>query len=235
MFKSFFNSLLNLLFPPKCPFCRNILPDKTPVCPDCIKTLPYIRGKSCKICGRPIEETSHIICVNCRNERTYFEHSFIPLIYKDKAKDGILALKSDHPYFAKGIAYVLADKIINSPFYTGFDLITFVPQDKRAFKNRGYNQAELIAKELSKTLGIPCISTLCKTTDGKPQHTLSAAQRRENVKKCFFATENKYSGTVLLVDDIYTTGATSNYCAKLLRKMGFEKVYLAISMIRTED
>ncbi len=229
------NKILDLIFPPKCPFCGKILQDKTPVCHGCMTSLPYIKGKSCKICGRPVEETSHIICVNCRLNKTYFEHAFIPLIYKEKAKDAVLALKAGHPYYAKGIAYVLADKIINSPHYTSFDFITFVPQDKGAFKNRGYNQAELIAKELSKILNIPCVPTLLRTTDGEPQHTLNAAQRRENVKKCFFATENSYSGTALLVDDIYTTGATSNYCAKLLRKMGFDRVYLAIAMIRTDD
>lgn len=229
------NKILDLLFPPKCPFCGKILTGKAPVCHSCMSSLPFIKGKSCKICGRPVEETSHIICASCRFNKTYFEHAFIPLIYKEKAKDAILALKAGHPYYAKGIAYVLADKIINSPLYTNFDVITFVPQGKRAFKKRGYNQAELLAMELSKILNIPCIPTLRKTTDGKPQHTLNLSERRENVKKCFFATENSYSGTALLVDDIYTTGATSNYCAKLLRKMGFERVYLAISMIRTDD
>ena len=64
---------------------------------------------------------------------------------------------------------------------------------------------------------------------------LSAPERRENVKKCFFPLKKAGKGTVLLVDDIYTTGATSNYCSKLLRKMGFEKVYLAVAMIRTND
>ena len=229
------NKILDVIFPPKCPFCGKILQDKTPVCHRCMSSLPFIKGKSCKICGRPVEESSHVICVGCRLNRTYFEHAFIPLIYTDKAKDAVLALKSGHPYYSKGIAYVLADKIINSPQYSNFDFVTFVPQDKIAFKNRGYNQAELIARELSKILNIPCIPTLRKTTDGKPQHTLNLSERRENVKKCFFATENRFSGTALLVDDIYTTGATSNYCAKLLRKMGFNRVYLAISMIRTDD
>ena len=229
------NKILDIIFPPKCPFCGKILSGNTPVCHSCMSSLPFIDGKSCRICGRPVEETSHIICRGCRLNRTYFEHAFIPLIYKDKAKDAVLALKAGHPYYAKGIAYVLADKIINSPHYASFDLITFVPQDKEAFKKRGYNQAELIAKEVSRILNIPCVPTLRKTTDGKPQHTLNLSERRENVKKCFFATENSFSGTALLIDDIYTTGATSNYCSKLLRKMGFEKVYLGIAMIRTDD
>ena len=229
------DKILDLLFPPKCPFCGKILESKKPVCDKCEDTLPFIDEKACRICGRPIEETSHEICSMCRNEKIYFEHAFIPLVYKAKAKDAILALKSSHPYYAKGFAYLVANKIISSGHYSPFDMITFVPQNRKSFRRRGYNQAELIAKELAKFLALPCKSTLRRTDDGLPQHTLNIAQRRENVKKCFFPTNEKFSGTVLLVDDIYTTGATANHCAKLLCKMGFDRVYLATALIRTED
>ena len=226
---------LNFLFPPKCPFCSNIIRKKAPVCDNCIKNLPFTPDKVCRICSRPLEEYSHIICPSCRKNRTYFEHAFIPLIYKDSAKDAILALKSSHPYYAKGFSYLLADKILSSEFYTQFDYITYVPQNSVSKRKRGYNQAELIAKGLSKLLGVPCVSTLRRTNDGDTQHTLNAAKRRENVKKCYFKKDLSFSGTALLVDDIYTTGATANYCSKLLRQMGFEKVYLAICLIRSDD
>ena len=229
------DKILDLLFPPKCPFCKEIPENKIPVCEKCESELPFITGNACRICGRPLEETSHIICAMCRGERTYFEHAFIPLVYKDSAKDAILALKASHPYYARGFAYILANKILSSSYYEPFDTVTFVPQNKKTLKKRGYNQAELIAKELAKILSLPCIPTLRRTNDGFPQHTLNVTQRRENVKKCFFATDKKFSGTALLVDDIYTTGATANHCAKLLRKMGFNKVYLAVSMMRTND
>lgn len=224
--------ILDILFPPKCPFCKEILTEKAPVCRNCMETLPFIYGKSCDICGRPLEEFSHRICPYCHNRRVHFQHCFVPLIYEDKAKDTVLALKKLHPYYAKAFAYLLADKILTSPHYAGFDLITFVPQSPRSRRNQGYNHSELIAKELSALLHIPCKPTLKRSNAGLPQHSLTAYQRRENVKKCYFKTDFQGEGTALLVDDIYTTGATSDYCSKLLLQMGFKKVYLAIAMIR---
>ena len=227
--------IADFLFPPRCPFCLELLSSKVPVCDDCLKILPFNDEKCCDICSRPIEEFSYNTCLNCREQKIYFEHSFVPLIYKGKVKETVLMLKKGHPYFAKGFAYLLADKILSSPNYTHFDVITFVPQSYKGRLDRGYNQAELIAKELSKLLKIPCKAFLTKTNDGEEQHLLSAAQRRENVKKCYFPKDIQGEGTVLLVDDIYTTGATTNYCARLLRKMGFGKVCLAVAMIRADD
>ncbi|MBE7034326.1 MAG: ComF family protein [Ruminococcaceae bacterium] len=228
--------ILDIFFPPKCPFCKEVLENKIPVCPDCMKKLPFTQeDEQCSICGRPLEEFSYYTCASCRGQKMYFEHSFTPLIYKDIAKEGVIALKTSHPYYAKAFAYLLADRMLSSEYYTSFDCITFVPQSSRSLKKRGYNQAKLIADELAKILKVPCIPTLIRTNDGKEQHTLSAAQRRENVKKCYFKTETVGKGTVLLVDDIYTTGATANYCSKLLKKMGFKKVYLAVALIRDDD
>lgn len=229
------DAVLDFFFPPVCPFCEKLLKDKVPVCQECLAALPFVSENSCSICSRPLEEYSHSVCAKCRNEKIYFEHSFIPLLYKDKARECVIALKTEHPYHAKGIAYLLAEKILSSPYYTDFDCITFVPQSPKGKFKRGYNQAELIAKKLSKLLKIPCMPLLKRTNDGEDQHTLNASQRKQNVKKCFFPTDKKGSGTVLLVDDIYTTGATANYCSYLLRKMGFSRVYLAMGFIRTND
>ena len=229
------DAILDFFFPPKCPFCMEVLSSKAPVCDDCMKILPFNDEKCCNICSRPIEEFSYSICLNCREQKIYFEHSFVPLVYKDRAKEAVLRLKKGHPYFAKGFAYLLADKILSSPNYKSFDVITFVPQSYKGRLKRGYNQSELIAKELSKLLKIPCKDFLTKTNDGEEQHLLSAAQRRENVKKCYFPKDIKGEGTVLLVDDIFTTGATTNHCSRLLRKMGFNEVYIAVAMIRADD
>lgn len=229
------DTILDFFFPPRCPFCMEILSSKAPVCDNCIDILPFNDEKCCDICSRPIEDFSYNTCLSCREQKIHFEHSFVPLIYKGIAKDAVLRLKKWHPAYSKGFAYLLADKILSSPFYRNFDVITFVPQSPKGRLERGYNQAQLIAKDLSELLKIPCIAFLIKTDDGDEQHLLTASQRRENVKKCYFAKDIKGSGRVLLVDDIYTTGSTTNYCSKLLRKMGFDEVYLAVAMIRADD
>jgi len=229
------DKILNLLFPPKCPFCRKILTGKAPVCKECMSALPYTGEKTCSICGIPIEELSHHICPTCRNRRNYFEHTFIPLIYKGPAREAAIALKGAHPFYAKAFAFLMADKILSSPRYVKPDIITFVPQNSASKRLKGYNHAELIARELAKLLSAECKALLVRTNDGLPQHTLTSLQRRENVKKCYFSKNIRGSGTVFLVDDVYTTGATANYCSKLLLQMGFERVYPVIATIRCDD
>lgn len=227
------NKLLDIIFPPKCPFCQKILDSAVPVCRECFSTLPFNEGDCCRICARPIGEFSHSICASCRSMKINFVHSFAPLIYKENARMTLLALKSGHhPYYAKAFAYLIADKILSSPDYVAFDYITFVPQSKTSRFTRGYNQAELIAKELSKILNVECIPTLYRTDDGKKQSSLGAKERMENVKKCYFPLDKKFSGTVLLTDDIYTTGSTANHCSMLLKRMGFDRVYIAIAAIK---
>jgi len=230
-----FDKILDFFFPPKCPFCEEIPKNNQPVCSDCMDILPFNNEKSCYVCARPLGEYAYRLCNNCQKSKTYFRHAFIPLIYKDIAKDTAIALKTSRPCYAKGFAFLIADKMLTSPQYEKIDFVTFVPQSPHSKWIRGYNQSELIAKELAKFLKVPCIATLKRTDGGKPQHTLSATERRENVKKCYYKTDAMVSGTVLLVDDIYTTGATANYCSRLLLEMGCEKVYLGIALIGVRE
>ena len=231
------DKLLDLIYPPKCPFCGEILEDSLPVCSDCMDKIPFIEDKTCECCGRPVDEFSYRLCNQCNSEKRYFEHSFVPLIYKDNAKEVVLMLKhSQHPYYAKALAFLIADKILSSEFYTQFDLITCVPETRKGIKKRGYNHAELIAKELSKLLSVPYENTLIRTKDSKTQVNLTKEERKENVRKSYVVGKKTFNGgTVLLVDDVYTTGATTNYCSRLLKKMGFDKVYLGIATIRCYD
>ena len=231
------SKILDFLFPPRCPFCRNILTEKTPVCSDCMERLPFISEDACECCGRPIDEYSYRLCSQCNSEKRYFEHSFVPLLYEDMAKETVLKIKHySHPYYAKGLAFLIADKILSSEFYTDFSYITCVPESYKGITKRGYNQAELLAIEISKILNVPFVHTLKRNDKGRKQATLNREERKKNVRLCYFEGERTFNGgTVLLVDDVYTTGETTNYCAKLLRKIGFDKVYLGISMMRFND
>lgn len=227
------NRILDFVFPPKCPFCREILKTSFPVCGNCMKELPFIKGNICRFCARPLPPLSYDVCPSCRSQKIYFKHSFVPLLYKDNVRHALLSLKyHNHPSYARAFAVLISDRILSSPFYTDFDYITFVPQSKHSEFSRGYNQAELLAKELSRILGIPYIKTLYRSNDGVNQAMLkTSSERKANVKKCYFPAEGSFSGKVLLTDDIYTTGSTANYNSKLLLKMGFEEVYLAVAAI----
>lgn len=202
-----------------------------------MEALPFTDEESCECCGIPLEEFSYRLCAQCSNEKRYFRHSFVPLRYEEEAKQAVLNLKFNyHPYNAKALAFLIADKILSSEFYTEFNYITFVPETRKRITERGYNQAELIAKELSEILKIPCVPTLIRTKNGQRQATLNKEERKENARKSYVAGERTFSGgTVLLVDDVYTTGETTNHCAKLLKKIGFDEVYLGIATIRCSD
>ncbi len=231
------NKIIDYIFPPKCAFCGKILTEKTPVCSDCMITLPFIEGDTCDCCGAPIEEFSYRLCSNCNSETRYFEHSFVPLRYEDDAKQAVLMFKHhSHPYYAKALAFLIADKILSSDFYRDFSYVTCVPESYSEITKRGYNQAELLAKEIAKILKVPFAHTLKRNDKGRKQATLNREERKKNVRICYSEGKRTFSGgAVLLVDDVYTTGETTNYCAKLLRKIGFDKVYLGISMMRFYD
>lgn len=228
--------LLSLFFPPRCPFCGSVLPAHLSICTDCLNNLPYIEGKSCRICAREIGEFSHSVCSECKSEKKYFVKSFVPLKYSANAKRAIIRMKYyHHPSYAKAFAILIADKFLSDCDDISIDLITYVPQNRLTALSRGFNQSHLIAKHLSEILDIPLKSTLIRTDDGVRQATLNKKERRENVRKCYFRKDFEISGNVLLVDDVYTTGATANYCARLLKSMGAKEVYLGIAAIRCED
>ncbi len=109
---------------------------------------------------------------------------------------------------------------------TSFDLVVPTPLHWRRRLKRGFNQADLLARELSRTTGIPLLRALRKTKNTQVQSTLSGPQRRRNVKGAF-RVKNAASISkkrILLVDDVYTTGATANACAKVLKDAGAQSV-----------
>ncbi len=226
--------LLDIIFPPKCPFCGEILEHEMPVCSTCMGKLPFIEGKACKKCGTSLGEFSQDLCRVCHNNKRYFDRVFPALAYSDDARASIVRFKHySHPSYAYAFAFLLANKILQSEeFIRGFDFITYVPQSRKTRFKRGYNQSYLLAKHLSKILSLPVKDTLLRTDAGENQATLSARKRQENVKKCFFTRDTELNGSALLVDDVFTTGATASYCSKLLKKMGCKNVYVAVCAIR---
>ena len=229
--------LVSLFFPPRCPFCANVLPPHLSICDDCLENLPYIEDNSCEICGKELGEFSHKICSECKGEKRYFIKSFVPLKYSSLSKRAIVRMKYyHHPSYAKAFAILIAEKFLKDAGEDiSFDLITYFPQNKLTALVRGFNQSELIANHLSEIFNIPCKGTLIRTNDGVRQATLNKRERRENVRKCYFKGDVEINGNVFLVDDVYTTGATANYCARLLKSMGAKKVYLGVAALRCEE
>lgn len=212
----------NLFFPDeiKCIFCDRDIQNfnDRPYCDDCAKRLKLNSGNRCKICDMPILSEENI-CESCQNTVTHFHRAYTPLFYENEVRQSLIAFKSDNKrYLAKAFAIILA-KYIGSDIKQ-FDYITYVPITDKRRKARGYNQAELLANELSKLTGVPTLNTLTKTVDTVEQKNLNYKQRMSNLKKCFKLVDKSSikDKSLLLVDDIITTTATVNSCSEVLSK-----------------
>jgi ComF family protein len=223
------DKVLSLLYPHKCTFCNKPIKfdnDKY-ICDNCEKSLPYLEKGGCVKCGCPTGEFALDVCSNCRKYNHSFEKSFTPLVYTGNVRRAILRMKFyNAEYSARAFSFLIADRILSSDAPL-FDFITYVPVSGERFVERGFDQAKIIADELSKIMNIPVVDSIVHRDVSCRQSSLPQYKRRKNAKESFKGKDVKLSGTALLVDDIYTTGATMDACSKLLLKMGCDKVYIA--------
>lgn len=209
---AFFDKLLDLLFPPRCPFCRAILKDHEKlICRACADSLPWTPE------GAQKQMLRHAAgCVS-------------PLYYEGKVRRSLLRYKFEGmSVYAPKYAQIMAECIEANDL--SFDLIGWVPLSRKRLKKRGYDQAMLLAQELSALFQTPCPQLLEKTADNPPQSgTGSAEKRRANVSGVYRIVDplSVRDQRVLLVDDIVTTGATLNECARVLKAAGAKTVCAA--------
>ena len=238
LFEKLRTVLANFLFPPKCVFCGKLLKIKTefPVCADCVEHLPYTQGKLCRICGTQIDAVYGAdVCHNCRNTKRYFEKAMAPFFYDGGVRRAIIRLKFYGVVSGISVfSHYLSDFLT---FIEPCDAITSVPLFYRRMKKRGYNQAALLAKGLADETGVPYVDMLVKIRDTSTQSRLNRKQRIENVRNAYEALNDKQLNgkSILLIDDVLTTGSTVNECAKVLKQHGAGKVFvltLATSKIK---
>jgi len=220
--------LIDFVFPKICPVCNEIVSGgKGGICNDCERKLPYIGDSYCMKCGKPVEEDEEYCrdCIRCTHE---YKEGRAALVYDEITSKSIYRFKYNHKReFAKVYGRIIDERLGEKIRSWDADVIIPVPVHKSKLKKRGYNQAGLIADELSKRLNIPvCNSLVVRNKATTVQKELSAAARQNNLKKAFNVTRNdvKYR-TVLIVDDIYTTGATVDAMARCLKGVGIQNVY----------
>ncbi len=226
--KIIFKGLNDLVFPPRCPCCGDVGTDDEP-CEDCRTQLNKCRifTDTCHKCGNRLRLCD---CGKFNNLFTGISGAFWnkdvarDAVYKMKFWDGVYATD----YFGRQAALSFLRKFPD----VRPDLVVAVPATKRSIADRGYNQAELMAKSVAKRLELPFDSKiLIKIKENRKQHDLGAEERRANVKGVYRVTTELHGKTVLLVDDIKTTGLTLSECAKQLRLNGADEVYTAVALI----
>ncbi|MGN0655913.1 MAG: ComF family protein [Ruminiclostridium sp.] len=193
------------------------------ICPSCGVRIDY-NGDFCDSCREKLIPYSGDYAIENADETAFFCE------YTKEVKAITLKFKKDpcgntYYAYAKGIAAVLAEKKLSDKL----DLILFVPMTAADKRKRGYNQTELIAKELRYILDKPCLNALIKTRETRSQKSLSENERRENVKNAFSvkSPEKLKSKNVLVIDDVCTTGSTLAEAARAIKAAGAGKVFAA--------
>lgn len=230
---------IDLLFPPRCPVCRDILTAEQGKIHDaCRKKLKFVSEPICMLCGKPIDEQEKEYCGDCLKRRHYFDGGRAVWIYEQYIRQSIVWYKYKHcKEFADYYIMELYDSLEEWLYHIQPEVIIPVPLNKKKLKLRGYNQAQLLAQRLGDKLHCPVnAELLLRSHWTEPQKSLTPVQRYENLKKAFSLCENKKINVdrVLLVDDIYTTGSTIDACAHLLKSYGAGKVYFVALCIGSE-
>ena len=223
MKKRRFLSFLAVLYPNKCAGCKRIIPKDKVWCDDCLEALVYPKyTKHCRVCFQQKE-----FCT-CRKHPKFYRSAVSAFEYKDSAKQAIARMKKYKnemifDFFAQEMANTINKRFKN----VEFDAVLPVPMHIKKLRKRGFNQSEMLARNVSEKLGVPYENILLfQNKRTKSQHTLKYKQRLVNVKDAYKVANvpNDYK-TVLLVDDVLTSGATINECAKQLRINGVQNVY----------
>ena len=210
--------LLDILLPPRCALCPSA---EEPVCGPCLARLPYLTGPACARCGRP---TAMPVadCRECSGRRLAFRSAGAAVAYEGGGRELVRHLKSGRrralalPAGAVVAALLRAD---------GCEAVCWVPGDWWRTVRRGCHPAELVAREAARRWGLPAVDLLEPARLRRPQRGLDPAARRRNVRGAFRVRRAATVPTaVALVDDVYTTGATLDACARALRDGGAEVV-----------
>jgi ComF family protein len=219
--------LIDLVFPPLCAFCGVPLAEDegAEVCPGCLRTIHFVSPPICPRCGLPFAGgvgEDHL-CGQCLNRRWHFGSARALGLYDGPIREAIHLLKyRGKSFLVKPLVGLLS---LGYPFidYDAYDLMVPVPLHPKRLRERGFNQALIVGRAISRREKVPCTGfVLRKIRWSPPQVHLSPGEREANVKGSFAVIDPKRvrGKRILLIDDVMTTGSTVNECARELLKAG---------------
>jgi ComF family protein len=219
--------ILDFALPPRCPGCGTVVGQVDDFCPECWTTVDFLGASGCVTCGLPLEATDAEYCAACLAQPPRITRTRAAVAYDDIPKQIAIRLKYGRKV---GLARTMARFMAPLVEAGGEDRILVpVPLHRWRLWNRGFNQSGLIARELSRRLEIPSdMSALVRWRTTPPLKGMSVSQRRRAVTGAFkVARPGAVTGkTIILVDDVLTTGSTAEACAKALRKAGASRIEL---------
>src|SRR5829696_5559434 len=226
VYEPYVTALADLFYPERCVGCGRRASDV--LCRGCFEALPRVGGPVCGRCGLPTAFPT-FVCEECKNVDFGFESARAPLKYEGVGKKVVHALK--YRGYTCVVERLAVPLMLQSLGDGRFDAVVPVPLHRTRLRKRGFNQAELLSRGLAERMKATVSDTLQVVRSTRDQVELSAAQRRANVAGAYVATE-PLRGRLLLVDDVFTTGATMSACAATLLRAGAKEVH-ALSLCRT--
>lgn len=222
-------SLEKIFFPNVCPICGTVIGFKERICRECIDKLKIVKEPKCQKCGKQLCTDEKLFCKDCYSMKHIFDRGICIFEYLEELKEALYQFKYDNKRCHSDLfGYVGAKRYRKLLKQWKVERIVPIPMYSKKQQKRGYNQAEVFGQALAEYTGIPidkkCIARVKET---KPQKGLNKEERHRNLQKAFGVDVERVRGvkSVLLVDDIYTTGSTIDFCAKVLKAAGVEKVY----------
>ena len=219
-------SALDFALPPRCAGCGTVVADVHSFCADCWKEVEFLGESGCSSCGLPLEATDQNICARCLSLPPRIERTRSAVAYDELSRNLAIRLKYGRKVaIARTMAHFMAPLVKAE----GEAILVPVPLHRTRLWARGFNQSALIASELSRRLKIPTKPRLLRRTRRTPLlKGMSPLQRRKTVSGAFQVTDKSAVAgkTVILVDDVLTTGSTAEACARALKRAGATRVQL---------
>lgn len=227
--------LWDFFYPRRCPICDSVHKSgHSGICLRCQMRLEYVEEPRCMRCGKPLVGEGQEFCMDCRAKDSFLEYGYALWVYDNVMQESMGRFKyHGRKEYARCYAWELYSQYGSWLHRVRNAVFVPVPIHFRRYRERGYNQATLIARELEKLSGIPVWEEfLVRCRNTLPQKELSDQERENNVKDAFQITGkncaeelNQFPECVILLDDIYTTGSTLEACSKILREAGVQRVY----------
>ena len=226
-YKKVLMEAVNAVLPPACPMCGKPAPFvggiRADICGSCMHNINYVSEPACLKCGKPVKDEETEYCSDCSRQKHVYDQACALYEYSKNVKESIYRFKYYNKQEYAGIyANQMADRCGRMIRMWSPDVIIPVPIHISKYKERGFNQAGLIAQALGRAMQIPADEEyLVRIVKTQPMKELSNRERIKNLQNAFQVREKvvRYR-KVLIVDDIYTTGATFDACAAVLKDAG---------------
>lgn len=250
--KPWCQALLDILYPRTCRVCDTLLPKRDPLrplgewfCQGCEEALPKLERPCCKVCGESYDGAieTEFRCSNCADRRYAFSFAIAGYQAREQVRELVHRFKYNRELALRGALADLLHRALEDPRLRAEDLTRWVlvpvPLHHKRERQREFNQSWELCRELSRRTGIAAVNAIERRRPTDKQVRLTRAKRLKNLRGAF-TMKRKYSGDgsllggrqVLLVDDVFTTGATTNECARVLRRQGGAQKVVVIAVAR---